>query len=211
MMHNSPLGMGIAWEKENTYWIFDGYHSSITRYSFNGDHGPGGTEHDDGEVARMVEGQIKRFKDVPSHMEFDHSTKLLYIADTGNNRVAMLDSQTGYRGADLPWSENYDCTQVRCSDYHRVENVVLSTFADGESLGLTSPSGLALYDGNVYISDNATSTIYAFNGSGEVIDYLVLNRRSGSIMGIEFDSQGWLYVVDNSDNEILRIEPKLTE
>jgi hypothetical protein len=95
MMHNSPLGMGIAWEKDNVYWVFDGYHSSITRYDFVEDHGPGGTIHDDGIVSRHVQGNVKRVADIVSHLEVDQSSNLLYIADTGNNRVATLDSVLG--------------------------------------------------------------------------------------------------------------------
>ena len=78
--------MGIAWEKDNVYWVFDGYHSSITRYDFNEDHGPGGTVHDDGTVSRYVEGKVKRVANVVSHMEMDRESNLLYVADTGNNR-----------------------------------------------------------------------------------------------------------------------------
>ena len=29
MLHNSPNGMGIAWESGNAYWVFDGDHGAI--------------------------------------------------------------------------------------------------------------------------------------------------------------------------------------
>jgi len=209
MMHNSPLGMGIAWERDNAFWIFDGYHASITRYDFRQDHGPGGTWHDDGTVERYVEGEIRREANVPSHMEIDHARNHLYIADTGNNRIARLDTTSGFRLESLPVSEIYDCTQSGCSEYFRMSDANVSTFVDGAALGLQKPSGLA-YDALnriVFVSDFATGSIYAFDDGGELMDQLNLGRQN-AIMGIELGAEGRLYVVDNKANEILRIEAK---
>ena len=44
MLHGSPFSMGIASEKENAYWVFDGYNQHIVRYDFGGDHGPGNAD-----------------------------------------------------------------------------------------------------------------------------------------------------------------------
>ena len=90
MLHNSPLGMGIAWDNESVFWVFDGYHSSLTRYNFKSDHGLGGTDHSDGVVHRFVEGEVSMVRDVPSHLFVDHATGLVYVADTGNNRIKVL-------------------------------------------------------------------------------------------------------------------------
>jgi hypothetical protein len=204
MMHNSPLGMGIAWEKDNVYWVFDGYHSSLTRYDFVEDHGPGGTIHDDGIVSRHVQGNVKRVADVVSHLEVDQSSNLLYIADTGNNRIATLDITSGTRGADMPLSENYDCYNV-CPDYHFVDGVTFNTFVNGPSHNMTQPSGLAIFEGNIYVSDFASGRIYAFSPEGKQLDYLETGRTS-ALGGMEFDTDGSLYVVDTVTNEILRIQ-----
>jgi len=211
MMHNSPLGMGIAWERDNVYWIFDGYHSSITRYDFGHDHGPGGTYHDDGVISRYVEGQVKRTPDVVSHLEFDPATRLLYIADTGNHRVATLAIGSGTRGQDLPSREVYDCFQhpgrgVTCADYHSMDGATLQTLVNGPDHGISQPSGLALHGDFVYVSDFATGTISAFNKDGLLMDWLETGRPQ-SLGGIEFDSQGNLYIADTGANEILRISP----
>ena len=37
MLHDSPNGAGIAWESGTAYWIFDGWHQSLTRYNFRND------------------------------------------------------------------------------------------------------------------------------------------------------------------------------
>ena len=211
MMHNSPLGMGIAWEKDNVYWIFDGFHSSITRYDFGEGHGPGGTFHDDGVLSRYVEGKVKRSPNVVSHLEFDSATKRLYIADTGNSRIAILDTLSGTRGNDLP--NFYDCyrhegSDRTCSDYHSMKEVDIRTFIDGSEHNISKPSGLVLHDGILYVSDYTTGIIYGFSADdGTLIDWLDL-KRPRTLGGLEMDARGNMYVVDTGANEIIRISSK---
>ena len=101
--HEGPIDHG------NAFWVFDGYHSSITFYDFHTDHGLGGTDHSDGEIARYVEGEVQRRMEVPSHMALDRDTGLLYISDTGNSRIAVLDTAVGEVAAAIV--PNYDGTQ----------------------------------------------------------------------------------------------------
>jgi hypothetical protein len=200
MLHNSPNGMGIAWETGNVYWVFDGYHSSISMYDFREDHGPGGGDHSGAVLKRYVEGQVRWLEDVPSHMEYDHSSDLLYIADTGNNRIAVLDSTTGERGVDV--TPDYDgSTQIY------MNGADFWTLIDGPSFGLEAPSGLELQDGMIFIADNLTSQILAFSMEGELIDWLDTELPSGSLMGITFDSNGWIYLVDAVNHEIYELKP----
>jgi hypothetical protein len=199
MLHNSPNGMGIAWQSGNIYWIFDGWHSAITVYDFQSDHGAAGADHSDGIVTRYVEGSVLWVENVPSHMEFDEATRTqLYIADTGNNRIAVLDTNTGAMGGNT--FPNYDGSLQR-----RLDGAVITTLVDGGTLGMVAPSGLAVFDGHIYVSDNATSTIYAFTMEGEVVDWLVTGMPAGSLMGLEFDPEGRLYVADGLSNRVLRI------
>jgi hypothetical protein len=204
MLHNTPLGMGIAWEDMNTYWVFDGYHSSITRYAFNADHGPGGADHSDGEISRFVEGQVRRVANVPSHLVLDRDRGLLYIADTGNSAIKALDIRSGERGGDLPSNKNYD--RVKVFDYY--VGADLRTVADGSQAGLSRPSGLALDGKLLYVTDNATSRIFAFKAAdGELVDWLDTGLPPGSLMGIT-TRQGALYLVDHLEHRVLRIAPK---
>ena len=205
MLHNSPLGMGIAWERDNVYWVFDGYHSSITRYDFMEDHGLGGSDHTDGVVSRWAEGQVSRVPDVPSHMEVDHQTNLLYISDTGNGRIAVMDisDNVGSRGA--PIMPNYDGTG---NDQFRMLGTNTVTLVDGNDFDMLSPSGLALQGDLIFVSDNSTSIIWAFNKMGEVVDWLDTGLQPGSLAGIDLDSSGNLYVVDMINADVLRISPR---
>ena len=112
MLHNSPDATGIAWDRENIYWVFDGYHRAITRYDFRADHGPAGSDHRDGITARYVDGELSYEKGVSSHLELDHTTGLLYIAETSAGRIAVLDTQTGTKGSSV--SPNYARLHARC-------------------------------------------------------------------------------------------------
>ena len=199
MLHNTPNGMGIAWEKDNVYWVFDGAHSSLTRYDFQADHGRGGADHSDGIVARHVSGQVSRVADVPSHMEVDRAGELLYVADTGNNRVCVLDITTGTESGGNIFP-NYDST-IQTS----YAGSDLWTLIDGEAEGWVRPSGLALHNDTLYITDNGTGRIYAYDLAGELIDWVDLELPDGALMGIEVVSEESMYVVDAVGDRVLHV------
>ena len=204
MLHNSPLGMGIAWAGGSSFWVFDGYHSSLTMYDFNEDHGLGGADHSDGETARYVEGEVDRREGVPSHMEYDHDTGMLYVADTGNLRIYVLDTSTGSTG-DFT-QPNYDGTlQYEVRDAQLSTLIEVDQVAGTDGLAMSKPSGLALHDGKIWVTDARRGWIVAFDMDGKMLDYLDLELEEFSINGIEFDEDGNLYVVDNLAEEILRI------
>ena len=199
MLHNSPNGMGIAWDSGNAYWVFDGYHGSLTRYDFHGDHGLGGEDHSDGVVARYVDNQVKMKPDVPSHMEMDHEAGLLFVADTGHGRIVVLDTASGSKGSGI--QPNYDSTQ----QYH-MTGADLWPLVEGADIGLVHPSGLALHDGFIYVTDNATGIIHAFDETGLQVDYLDTGLGPGALMGIAFDEAGRLLLVDAVADQVLRID-----
>ena len=199
MLHNSPNGMGIAWEEDRTFWVFDGFNESLTRYAFNDDHGPGGADHGDGEIERHVEGEVSGRADIPSHLEFDHDTDYLVVADTGNNRIALHDTRSGEDAG--PHSPNYDgiFRQVTYDDGE------CWTLVDGESIDeMARPSGLALHDGMIFTADNHTGRIWAFDMDGNLLDYLDTGLDD-ALMGMEFDEDGNLWMVDAANDEVLRL------
>jgi hypothetical protein len=200
MMHNSPNGMGIAWERDNVYWVFDGYHGSLSRYDFAEDHGPGGADHSDGSVLRYVNDNMAWVEDVPSHLEYDHATDYLYAADTGNNRVVGLDTKSGTVGR--AFGPSYDD-----GEQHYVDGTTLWTLVDGATVGMVAPCGLALHEGLLFVGDHATSTIYGFTLDGALVDWLETGLPAGHLMGLELDPEGNLLVVDAVDEAIYRISP----
>lgn len=195
MLHNSPNGTGIAWETDNVYWVFDGYHSSITRYDFQSDHGLGGTDHSDGIVHRFVEGEVAYADGVSSHLVFDAETALLYVADTGNGRIAVLDTTTGEEGSRI--TPDYDGGRQRSWD-----GAEIWTLTDEE---LVAPSGLEIHDDLLWVTDNATSRILAYDLDGTLIDWVDTGLPEGALMGIAFGPEGDLFLVDAAGDQVLAI------
>jgi hypothetical protein len=195
MLHNTPLCMGIAHEVDNRYWVFNGLAGSIDRYDFVKDDGIGNDDHGDGLTWRYVEGQVKREPGVPSHLAWDMPTETLYIADTGNGRIAKLAGRSGTGGSVVPGLE----TPIKMMND--------STIATLTTTDLQKPSGLELYEDLLFVSDNATSKILAFDLDGELVNYIETGLPAGSLGGITFGPDGILYFVDTPGSRVLRIEP----
>lgn len=188
MLHESPLCMGIAWDQGNSYWTFEGLTGTIGRSDFAADHGVGWDDHSDGIMERYVDARVSRVAGVPSHLVFDQEQQLLYVADTGNSRIAVLDPSAASRGTSMPVVE--PGTQL-----WTMTGGNFSTFISAEDGELERPSGLALHDGVLYVTDNATGRISAFDAaSGERIDYVDLDVQDGALMGIEVNDDGIFFV-----------------
>lgn len=201
MLHESPLCMGIAWDFDNVYWVFDGYNQSIARYDFFHDHGPGYDDHSDGIIMKYVTGGIQRLEDVPSHLVLDHETALLYVNDTGNNKLKVLDTLSGTRGQDLR-------VQERGTDHYEMVDAEMWNLVDGADHGWVAPSGLVLVDGVLLLTDNGTSTLWALTLEGEVIDHLTLDLEPGRLMGIEARTLDELWLTDAVGQRVLRLTPR---
>jgi hypothetical protein len=201
MLHESPLCMGIAHDYDNVYWVFDGYNESIYRYDFQEDHGPGWDDHSDGILTRYAEGEVDYEEDIPSHMILDQESRLLYIADTGNNRIAILDTESGTDGNSLVSAEPV-------SEHFEMDDADIWTFIDGDDFGMEAPSGIDLIDGILFVTDNETSEIIAFDADGLEVDRLDTDLSRGSLMGIYARSIDDLWIVDARDDRVYRIQPR---
>jgi hypothetical protein len=200
MLHESPLCMGIAWDTENVYWVFDGTAGNIVRYDFAEDHGVGYDDHSDGIISRFVDTDVSRVEDVASHMVLDQDTGLLYTVDTGNNRITVLDTLSGEKGGRLSPVE-------RGTDYHEWVGTDYSTLISGSDVeGMDLPSGIALVENLLLVTDNQTGSIFAFDLTGELIGTIDLERDEGGLMGIVARSLSDLWVVDALSNEVIRIQ-----
>jgi DNA-binding beta-propeller fold protein YncE len=204
MLHNSPNGMGIEWAGwDNAFWYFDGYHSSVTLYEFNEDHGLGGADHSDGVISRYGEGEFSWREGSVSHMALDHDSGLLYVSDTGNGRIQVLDTNTGTRGSQL--QPNYDGV-----DQARVDGADVWTFADGEEVGFSRPSGMIFYGDYLLVSDTRRGNIIALDReSGALVDWLEFGLDDTTLGGITMGPDDNLYAVLAGDtHEVVRISPK---
>lgn len=197
MLHESSFCMGIAHEKANVYWVFDGEHSALVRYDFKKDHGPGHDDHDDGFIEQYVTGEVKRVPGVSSHLAWEDDR--LYVADTGNQRIAVLDTTSGTQGKNLQRREMLEA-------YYAVDGAVLSDLVPAGALD--APSGLALDRGFLYVTDRATGVIHAFDAaSGEETQTLDTGLGAGALAGITIGPDGKAYFVDSNASRVYRVDP----
>ena len=194
MLHQSPWCMGIAHDVDNVYWTFDGKRGSVVRYDFQSDHGPGGSDHSDGVITRYTDATMTRVANIVSHMELDHATGMLYAADTGGGRIMRLDTASGTNIGEL--NGDWDGAV-----YTGVEGADFEVVVDG----LDEPSGLALHEGRLFVSEHGTGDIVAFELDGAEVDRLATPAKR--VMGITFGPDGALWYADAGANEVVRVDP----
>ena len=193
MVHDPALMNGIAWQEANVYWIHDGWNGCLTRMDFVEPHEPGGTWHSDAVVDRFACGQVGYLDGVPAHMEWDAGAGLLWFADPDRGHVASLDPTDATESRSLNGTDDAQRREWEGAD--------LSPLAVD---GLEQPSGLALHDGLLLVSDAATSRILALSTSGEVVDWLDTELPASSLAGLEVGPDGALWVVDRGAGRVLR-------
>lgn len=203
MLHNSPLSSGIAWESDNSYWVFDGTHGSLTYYRFNSGHGLGGTDHTDGQIYRYVDGELGYEPSIPSHVAWEPEAAKVYAADTANGRIVRMDPGPATMGDTL--GPNYDGGTM-----NYMVGAELETIVDGTMLEpiMSKPSGLEIVDGVLFVSDPIESRVYGFDLDGNLIDWLDTGLPPGSLLGMAFDEEGSMYIVDAVANQVRKFSVK---
>lgn len=197
MVHQSPYCMGIAAEKDNVFWVFDGYYNNIIRYDFAADHGPGKSYHDDAILNRYNEVKVKRDPAVPSHLVLDKDKKWLYIVDGGNLRILRMDITTGNYAGSLP-----PVGEVIAS-YSRMANVTWEVFFDQN---LQKPCGIDIVDNRLFISDYNTGEIICIDVNTRQ-ELARISTGTPGIMGIKV-LNGRLWYVNSSQNTLNVINPR---
>jgi len=204
MLHNSPNGAGIAWKSDasnmNTYYVFDGWNNSITYYDFASDHGLGGADHSDATIHRCMEGEVSFVFGTVSHLVYDEG--LLYVVDTGNNRILGVDTNTGTLGN--PLSPAYD--GLGRDKFNYMDDVEFWTMIDTEAAGMEEPAGMELHDGIIYVTDHAQGYVYAFDlESGDLLDSLDLGVGDGAVQGMGIDANGTLWFTNEQTHEVFKL------
>ena len=197
MLHESPYCMGIAHEKDNVFWVFDGNAGQIVKYDFKSDHGPGNSNHDDGQVDRYIDISVSRKAGVPSHMVIDKESGWLYIADTGNKRILRMKINSGTKKRDLPLL--YEVLAQR----REMENPEWEVFADTD---LVDPCGIEVIGNRLFVSDNSTNKIIAYRLDTKE-ELARIQTTATSIKGIKVGPAGKLWYVDYSSNKVVRVDP----
>ena len=162
-------GMGTY---ANVYWAFGGGHRQLVRFDFESDHGPGSMDHSRASVRRYSGLELTRVPGVPSHMSMDGSTRELFIADTGADRIVKVMADTGHysRDAKQPSTDGtFEAYAIYSSpeaafNYSVWDGLVYSTFAH-----VPMPSGLVHTTTTVYAASHSSGYIYAFSRSTGIL------------------------------------------
>jgi hypothetical protein len=197
MLHETPHCMGIAHERGNVYWAFNGKLGALDRYDFAQPHVPGASDHSDGRLERWVEGSLLRKPGVPSHLAYEPESARVYVADTGHGRVVAVDTKSGAPGVGIDTAEGM--ASARSITGARLIEIV----APGV---LQAPSGLAIKDKVVFVTDNATSRIHAFDLDGKSLRTVEAPVPAGSLAGIAIGPDDRVYLVDLARAQALRID-----
>jgi hypothetical protein len=198
MLHNTPFCMGIAHERDNVYWLFNGQLGALDRYDFNEPHVIGGEDHSDGELRRYIEGELLRTPEVPSHLAFDKRSGLLYVVDTGNKRLLRVDARTAVQSGEV--------TPLDPIPVHaQMSGATVEELVPPGTLEV--PSGIALGEGFLFVTDNLTSKIYAFDLDGNLARSVDVEVPAGTLAGIAFGPDRRLYLGDLSNGSVYRLAP----
>ena len=206
MLHQSPFSVGIAAETANIYWLFDGFHNTIAKYNFqepHSDHEHGGEDHSDGLVYRYDEVVVERVSGLSSHMVIDQGTDLLYVCDTGNNRIIRMNINSGSINYSLtPYGENIE-------GYYSMHNAEYETVVDS---GLINPTGIDIYNNYLLVSDYSNGEIIIYNieqqNNFQEIQRIQTNL-SNDVMGIKVGPDGSIWYVCTNSNKLYQILPPL--
>lgn len=197
MLHGSPYSMGIAAEKDNIFWVYDGYYGHLVRYDFAADHGPGNDDHSDGKVHRYTDVTLSRDESYPHHMELDDNQEWLYIADGTNKRVIRVNIKTGAKTQDL------QLINELLAEHWEVKGATVEVVYDKN---MQKPCGIEIVGNRLFVTDNATGEIIAIDINNRT-EIGRVNTGSAGITGIVY-GQGKLWFANQSTNGIYVIEPK---
>ena len=206
MLHQSPFSIGIAAETENIYWLFDGYHNTIAKYNFqepHPDHEHGGEDHSAGLIYRYDEIVVDRVAGLSSHMVMDQESDLLYICDTGNQRILRMNTNSGVIDYELtPYGENIE-------GYYSMADAEYETIIDS---GFVSPTGIDLYENYLLVSDYSNGHIIIYDLEDDTGIQETARLQTGmseDVMGIKAGPDGSIWFVCTNSSKLYQMLPPM--
>lgn len=199
MLHQSPFAMGIAFETDRIYWVFDGHHGNLCRYDFAEPHEIGGDDHADGIVWRYPEVKLTRVANLPAHMVYDKASGWLYIVDNAKKQIIRVNTKTGEEGDELdPIHEPLDL-------YVEMTNVTQEVFID---TGLVRPCGIDFWNGRLVVTDNANGDIRIYDATGAKGQLITtINTGAAGIMGVKIGPDSNIWYVNRTQRRVTRLQP----
>ncbi len=209
MLHQSPMGLGIAHDHDNVYWVSCGYYGDITRYDFQDPHEVGGTDHRDGIIRRYPQATLSRGeRGRPAHMALDHSTGWLYYVDPGTNTVSRLQTRTGVSDTMLTPPEE---SAEYLLEYTGWEGASVEAYL-GEPLG--EPVGIEIVDDRLLVGDRTSGKIFVYAITPTGPERLgAIDTKATELLGICVGPDGAIWFVDRGAATVQRlafdVEPRL--
>jgi len=199
MLHGSPYCMGIAHVEDNTYFVYDSYNNELVKYAFNGDHGPGKDDHDNGEVYRYSEVFVERDGiEIPNHMIVDKQTGWMYISDHKNSRVLRMDINSG-----TITNPNLPLINETLAVHAAITGVDFGTYI---SSGITTPCGIDLIGTKLIVGDYSNGNILMYDISTATPSLLTtINTGATGLMGLKIGPDGRIWYVDAEANTVNKI------
>ena len=196
MLHGSPYCLGIDADKDNAFWVLDGYNEYVTWYNFNGDHGPGHADHSDGEIYRYTEMTVTRDAEVPGHIVYDQEPKTLYVCEPAKSRILWMNTASAQIERSLP------LTNEQLGSHQKMKNLEWGVFSDTK---LQKPCGIEIIGDFLFVSDYETGEIVAYNKNTKK-EIARIETEGKGIMGIKADKNGQLWFVNERTNTVNRID-----
>jgi hypothetical protein len=202
MLHASPYSMGIASEKDNIFWVYDDYSNDIVRYDFAADHGPGNSDHDDGELIRYQGMGLSAINhDIVNHLVLDGEKKWLYFVDGGNQRILRLDITTG-TATNAPSSF---LQQEVLASYQKMNAF---DWQEVVTTGLIQPAGIDIIGNSLVVTDHSNGDIVFYNvNSIPALEIGRIQTNEPGIMGAVIGPNGKLWYANANLNKVVKIEP----
>lgn len=198
MLHQSPNGMGMAYDNAWTYWLFDGQNGNICKYDFSTHHGPGNTGHGNGKIWRYTDVTVSRVPNVASHMVMDKANEWLYFVGGSNKTLKRLKTTSGTN------SGNLSATSEPLAGYYNMTGATVETI----ETFTTQPSGVDFYNNRLIISDYTNGNIIIYNTTTTPLTKLgTITTGQSGIMGVKVGPDGKIWFVNYTANTVVRMDP----
>jgi sugar lactone lactonase YvrE len=153
-------------------------------------------DHRDGRVYRYVPRSLRAVAGVPGHVVYDSATNTVYVADTGNGRIAR------FRTDGLALEGRGDPLNAQgVEQLYHVAGGTVETFASG----LRQPSGLALVKGHLLVGEYATGRLSVYTLDGHRKTSFLTGLGPRALTGIAAARDGRVYVLPVKRGRLLRI------
>jgi sugar lactone lactonase YvrE len=192
-----------------SYWAVDSNNNRLVKYS-------------SGDQAVLSSGSFGTGAGqliAPSGVAFDSANGLIWVADTGNNRIDAFNESGSFV---LAFGKDVNKTKVGTSATESERNLctaasgnICKAGVSGSGPGqLTSPRGVAVTpSGNIWVADTGNSRIQKFSWTGSYMNTISLLGSEGQLKeptGVAVAPDGSIWVADTGNNRVAQWNSSLT-